>query len=167
MPQQTTSLGLLGLLLRAMAILFSASVQPVRHLFSANDTNPVLSHTCARNGTAKVHAKEETMNQNEANCSEKVEHLTHGSPNRQETLAFPSLIRPQNSKTPPPSSKPNPSIITAVPSWNIFEAPQQKMLRSAQIPKKHGRRQGAGKGRLLHMPRTQVQVRYKFYRTVK
>jgi hypothetical protein len=64
MPQQTASL---GLLLPAVAFLLSANVQLVRHLFSANDTNPALSHVCAQNGTAKVHAKEETANQGEAN----------------------------------------------------------------------------------------------------
>jgi hypothetical protein len=41
----------------------------------------------ARGGSAKAHAKEETTNEK----VEKVEHLAHGTPNKQETPAFPSL----------------------------------------------------------------------------
>jgi hypothetical protein len=47
------------------------------------------------------------------------------------------------------------------------EHPKQRAPLSARFAKKRGRRQVSEKGRLLHMPRMQVQVRYKFCGTVK
>jgi hypothetical protein len=47
------------------------------------------------------------------------------------------------------------------------EHPKQRTPLSAHFAKKHGQRQVVEKGRLLHMSRTQVQVRHKFCRTVK
>jgi hypothetical protein len=79
----------------------------------------------------------------------------------------PPQLAPKIQKAVPALSSPTPASPHQCDHRTLPENPKQRTPLSAHFAKRHGRRQVSEKGRLLHVPRTQVQVRCKFCGTVK